>query len=138
VIRRACLALAIVLAAVAIAPLCGCQSAREKTLSATLATLNGAAKAYELYGLQHQETLVDQATSKEDATAKVASFRAHLEPVTKAFSLAYAGLALASLTPTTANLAAAADLLGKVFTAIKELQEVATPPPDPAAEGGTP
>jgi hypothetical protein len=75
----------------------GCApTTRASTINATKAAYEVSASALTSYSTEHQETIVDQATSAEDGKAKLAAFRAKRDQARKALAIASAAIAVAA------------------------------------------
>ena len=134
----------------ALAASCG-PSAREKALSVTLASLNGAREGFVSYDALAQERIVDQAQTFDEGQTALTKHRAKREPVVAAFTVAYATLALAAIEPKSDHLPEALVAAKAVYDAVKAFRavcEAAVPPAEPpttpaapatpAPDGGTP
>lgn len=75
---------------------CGA-SARERTLNATLVTVNAARDGFIEHDRVTQLALVDAAPTREAAVAELAAYRKKREPVVEAFTAAYRALAIAAV-----------------------------------------
>jgi uncharacterized lipoprotein YehR (DUF1307 family) len=98
---------------------CG-SSARQKTLSATLASVDIAAMAIEKYDASHQQAIVSTAATRQIADSELAAYYAERAKVVKALTVAYqtiAAAAVADSDPTVAGaVKAAADLAAALHT----------------------
>ncbi len=70
---------------------------RQDTLRASLAVMNGARDGFKAWDAAHQKAIVDGATSKEDATAKIAAYRVKQAELVLVIEAAYHALAQAAL-----------------------------------------
>jgi hypothetical protein len=67
-----------------------------KTLATSLAATNAARDQFLAWDKAHQLELVDGATTKDEAEAKLAAYRMKRQPVLKAFTAAYVSIAAAA------------------------------------------
>lgn len=85
---------------VALLQLQGCSggsvSQRNKTLTAELSTLNGAAAGFEVWQQDHQHQIVASSTTREESDRRIAEFRNARDLVLDSFRLAYKLLAIAA------------------------------------------
>jgi hypothetical protein len=99
---------------------CGA-SARQKTLLATLATVDGAEVGLVAFDRKYQDGIVAVATSEADGHAKLVAYRAQRDEVTKAITTAYVVLGQAFNLDTDASMAAALAAATIVAAQLKEL-----------------
>jgi hypothetical protein len=111
----AALAVLLVGGLVVSASACG-PNARAQTISSTLKALNVTRDGFTAWSAEHQRLIVEQAkrdgTAREDAEARLASFRAAREPVVESVDLAYALLAAAAVDKSAS--------IGDVIDAVKD------------------
>lgn len=103
---------------------CG-PSARDKTLSATLLSVNAARDGFVEWDKQYQESIVDAATSLEEGKDKLLAYREDRDIVLRAFEVAYRTIAVAAINKET-PLSEAVDRAADVAKAIAALRD---PPP---------
>lgn len=119
-IRRAPL-----LAVLALVAACG-PGARQRTLSTTLASLDGARAAFLAFDLAYQTRVADAARTPEDAAtaqATLAEYRVHQSLIVEGFATAYAALAAAAL-DTHSGLATAIAVVADLYSQIRALEKV--------------
>lgn len=100
---------------------CG-MSARQKAIDISYTTLKASQAAFVVWDADHQQSIVDHATSAEDGKAKLAAYREKQAKVMLSFSTAWSALAAASLYDQPGWLAAAIEAVSNVYTLIKELE----------------
>lgn len=86
------IALALVLAVAGCGP-----SARDRALSTTLLAVNSARDGFIVWDRQHQNTIIDAATSAEDGEATLGAYRERRTGVMQAFEIAYRALAVGAI-----------------------------------------
>lgn len=123
---RNVLVLSLVMMAAILAPLAACGgSAHEKTLQVSFVALNATRDGFTEWSRDHQEQIVEHATSADEAKTKVAAFRATRTKVVDAFLVAYAAFSLATLDPAEPNYLEAIKAGKALLAAIKDLKAVA-------------
>ena len=122
---------------------CPGPDAKQKALQTSLTALNAARDGFVVWDKNHQQKIVDEATSLEQGKAALAAYRAKRAPVEQGFVVAYSALATAALERSAAMILEAALAAKEVYKLVKLLtkDEVKTPPvedpapaPDPAPE----
>lgn len=108
-------------------PACGA-SARQKTLTTSLATVSAAGEAFEKWDEARQAEIVAGATSISDGQVKLAEYRAHRGQIEALFVVAYQAIAAASLDED-ASLTAMLAALKNLADAIAGLQAPQAPLP---------
>lgn len=103
--------------------LAGCGvSARQKAIDVSYTTLKAAQAAFVVWDADHQQSIVEHATSLEDGKVKLAAYREKQAKIMLSFSTAWSALAAASLYQEPGWLAAAIEAASNVYTLIKELE----------------
>ena len=74
---------------------CGANK-RQDTLRSTLVGLRAARDGFTAWDLSHQKSIVEAATSREEAESKVAAYRERRTSILSSFEAAYLALALAA------------------------------------------
>lgn len=97
------------------------KSQRTDTLHAALVSVNAARDGFIAWDREHQQTIVDQASTKEDAFKALESYRTARQPVMDSFEVAYRALALAATQTDDPSLQAALALSGDLIDAVKKL-----------------
>lgn len=95
---------------------------REKTLSTTLASVNGARDGFLAYDEIRQEKIIAQATSLEDGKARLTAYRTARQHVEDSFNLVYRLLAVAAINKDT-PLTHIIQLVVDVVAAVDKLKE---------------
>jgi len=111
-----------------IAPLTayGCGQ-RQKALRATLVGLNAARDGFATWDMGHQKTIVEQATTREEAELKLATYRGERTAVVDVLELAYRALAAAATQSDEPSAKAALAAAGEALGAIRTLTGEASP-----------
>lgn len=107
---------------------CG-PSAQQKTLRVSLTTVNAARDGFITWDDQHQQGIVEKATSLEQGKQALVDYRAKRERVVLGFEVVYKTIALAALDPTAANVAAALAAITEMTGLLKELRDGSAPEP---------
>jgi hypothetical protein len=124
-------------------PACPGPDAKQKALQTSLTALNAARDGFVAWDKQHQEKIVENATSLEQGKAALATYRAKRAPVEQGFVVAYSALAAAALEKSAEMILEAALAAKEVYKLVKLLtnDEVKTPPveePTPAPDPPSP
>ena len=82
---------------------CGGPALRQKAIDTGFTGLNALRDGFVTWDKEHQEQIVDKATSLDDGKAKLASYRVARAKVSEAFMTAYAALNLAAINPNDDN-----------------------------------
>lgn len=109
---------------------CG-PNAKQKALSYTVTGLNAARDGFVIWDANHQQKIVDDATSLGEGQAALTAYRAKREAVLQAFTVAYSALAVAALDPSAAMLLEALNAAKEVYKLVKDLSGGAVAPPNP-------
>ncbi len=109
----ACIALAAV-------PSCT-KNTRLTTIQASLVTVNAARDGFVVWDRQHQSSIVDAATTREDAIAKIDAYRKEREKTLHAFETVYRVLAIAATQTDEPSLKSALAQSAELVQAIKKL-----------------
>jgi hypothetical protein len=126
---------------------CPGPDAKQKALQTSLTALNAARDGFLAWDKNHQQKIVDEATSLEAGKAALAAYRAKREPVTQAFVVAYSALAVAALEKSAAMILEAALAAKEAYTLVKTLtghdpspstSGDTSPPPAPEDGSGLP
>jgi hypothetical protein len=94
---------------------------RQKTLKGTLVGLNAARDGFTSWDLLHQKSIVEKATTREEAEAKLATYRADRSTLVDALEAAYRLLAAAATQEDDPSLKAALAAAADAVNAIKKL-----------------
>ena len=99
---------------------CGA-SARQKTIQGALVGVNAARDGFITWDSQHQLSIVEKATSREEAELALKDYRTRREVVKEAFEVAYRALAVAATQTDELSLHAALAASDKLVDAVKKL-----------------
>jgi len=100
----------------------GCSStAYQHGLDVSLTALNQASNSFVAFDKDKQMQLVEESTTKEEAKAKLAAYRAVRTPVLAAFLAAYGAIAVAAVKPDEASITEAGKAVLLVYTQLKAL-----------------
>ena len=100
---------------------CPGPDAKERALRSSLTALNAARDGFVAWDKDHQQKIVEEATSLEDGKSKLAAYRAKREPVTQGFVVAYSAIAAAALDRSAAMIVEAAVAAKEVYDLVKLL-----------------
>jgi hypothetical protein len=116
-------------------PACPGPDAKQKALQTSLTALNAAREGFVAWDKNHQQKIVDDATSLDQGKAALAAYRTKRAPVEQGFVVAYSALAVAALEKSAAMILEAALAAKEVYGLIKILTKdaVKTPPVEPPA-----
>ena len=118
---RAALAWSIfVLAATSLVAACN-QSQRSDTLHTAVVSVNAARDGFVAWDREHQQTIVDQATTHDDGAKALSDYRFKRQPVMDTFEVAYRALALAATQTDDPSLKTALAVSGDLIDAVKKL-----------------
>ena len=111
-----------------IAPLIACGGGqRQKALRATLVGLNAARDGFATWDMGHQKAIVEQATTREEAELKLATYRGERATLVDVLELAYRALAAAATQSDEPSAKAALAAAGAALGAIRQLTGEASP-----------
>lgn len=96
-------------------------SQRGDTIKAALVTVDGARDGFLAYDRAHEQQLVAESTSPEDAHAKLAAYQAKRARVDPLFGAAYRGIAAAELLNDDTSLTGMQAAIAQLFEALKPL-----------------
>jgi hypothetical protein len=99
---------------------CGA-SKRQKTLHGALVSMNLARDGFTIWDADHQKTIVEKATSREEGERELAAYRLKRTPVVAGFEVAYRVLALAATQTDDPSLKAALAASAELLAAIKSI-----------------
>ena len=100
----------------------GCAaSQRGDTIKAALVTVDGARDGFLAYDRAHEQQLVAESTSPEDAHAKLAAYQAKRAQVDPLFGAAYRGIAAAQILNDDTSLTGMQAAIAQLFAALKPL-----------------
>jgi hypothetical protein len=119
--RRSWLGL-VVLLAVACGP-----SAQQRTLRATLVTVNAARDAFLVWDRTHQSLIVHAALELQQAKRELASYRSARETIVLLFETVYKAIAVAALDPSDAAVVKASEAARSVLQATATIGMPAPP-----------
>ncbi len=95
---------------------------RVNTIHASIVALDAARDGFVQWDHDHQMSIVDAATSREEGAAKLAAYRKKRQDVLDGFQIAYRALALAATQTDDPSLKAALDEAGKLLLLITQLR----------------
>ncbi len=98
-------------------PACG-GSKRTRTLGATLTAVNAARDGFVAWDHQHQQVLVEHASSRDDADKALADYHGKRAPVVAAFEVVYRAIAVAATQSDGPSLSAALDKAAQLYEAL--------------------
>lgn len=108
----------------------GCSSnARIDSIHASLVAVDAARDGFVVYDRQHQDDIVDHATSREDGVSKLVAYRKDREAILNGFEIAYRLLATAATQNDDQSLSAALRAAGDLVSRIKGITAPAEKPP---------
>lgn len=99
---------------------CG-QSARQKTLKASLVSLNASRDGFLAWDREHQQQIVYRAESLAEGRAALAAYHEKRRLVVLGFEIAYKGLATAALSPSETNVVAFLSNFKQLYEMLREL-----------------
>lgn len=97
------------------------QSQRTDTLHSAVVSVNAARDGFVAWDREHQQTIVDQATTHDDGVKALSDYRVKRQPVMDSFEVAYRALALAATQTDDPSLKAALAMSGDLIDAVKKL-----------------
>jgi hypothetical protein len=109
---------------------CG-PDAKQQALKYSLTGLNAARDGFVVWDANHQQKIVDDATSLEQGKQALADYRAKREKVLQSFTVAYSALAVAALDPSAEMLVEALAAATEVYKLIKTFTDGEVETPDP-------
>ncbi len=125
----------IVIVLLALAAACG-PNAKQQALKYSLTGLNAARDGFVVYDANHQQKIVDDATSLDQGKQALADYRAKREKVLQSFTVAYSALAVAALDPSAEMLVEALSAATEVYKLIKTFTGGAVKTPEDGGDGG--
>ena len=108
---------------------CPGPDSKQKALQTSLTALNAARDGFLAWDKNHQQKIVDEATSMEQGKAALAAYRSKREPVVQGFVVAYSALAVAALERSAAMILEAALAAKEVYSLVKMLTGHNSQPP---------
>lgn len=106
---------------------CGA-SARQRTISTALVSVNAARDAWEVWGARHRAAIIEGATSLADGTAKLAEYRERRDKVSSLFIGAYRAIgAAAALNDDAASLGNLARVAKLLVDELRDISKGALP-----------
>lgn len=97
------------------------KSQRADTLHASVVSVNAARDGFVAWDREHQQSIVDHATSHEDGVAALATYRSKRGPIMDTFEVAYRALAVAATQTDDPSLKAALAVSADLIDAITAL-----------------
>lgn len=101
---------------------CG-SNQRQETLHSALVAANVARDGFAAWDLAHQKQIVEKATSREQAEAELAAYRAKRDGIIARFEEAYRAIAVAATQDDKASLDIAKDLGAKLIKDLAKAKE---------------
>jgi hypothetical protein len=104
---------------------CGGNVGRQQTLLATLITVDATKDAFVAFDRAHQDAIVDAATSKDEAKAKVAEWRKTQQRIASLFEAAYDALHAAVVASDDQSLASMEKAVAAALQAVADAKKAA-------------
>lgn len=96
-------------------------SQRADTIHAAVISVDAARDGFVAWDRDHQQSLIDQSTSRDIGLKALASYRDQRQPIMDTFEVAYRALALAATQTDDPSLKAALSSAGDIVDAVKKL-----------------
>lgn len=106
---------------VAVPTACG-GNQRQRTLHAALVAANVARDGFVAWDAAHQAKIISEATTREDAEAKLAAYRSRRDRVIEGFERAYRAIATAATQTDRPSLVAAQELGRKLMADLEQIK----------------